>query len=52
MQTEKELEHTTVVDTSDLDDKKYLIAFKAEVDKLDISKLVNAPNNFNNFYKN
>ena len=48
----KELEHITVVDTSDLDDKKDLIAFKAEVDKLDISKLVNVPNSFNNFYKN
>ena len=48
----KELEHTTVVDTSDLDDKKDLIAFKAEVNKLDISKLVNVPNSLNNFYKN
>ena len=47
----KELEHATVVDTSDLDDKKDLIAFKAEVDKLDISKLVNVPNSLNNFYK-
>ena len=44
----KELEHATVVDTSDLDDKKDL---KAEVDKLDISKLVNVPNSLNNFYK-
>ena len=48
----KELEHTTVVDTSDLDDKKDLIAFKAEVNKLGISKLVNVPNSLNNFYKN
>ena len=35
-------------DTSDLAAKKDLIALKAEVDKLDIMKLVNFPNSLNN----
>ena len=37
--TKKELHHATGVDTSDSD----FIALKAEVDKLDIDKLVNVP---------
>ena len=41
--TKKELEHITGVDTSDLDAKKDFIALKAEVNKLDINKLVNVP---------
>ena len=41
--TKKELDHATGVDTSDLAAKKDLIALKAEVDKLDIYKLVNVP---------
>ena len=41
--TKKELEHATGVDTSDLAAKKYFIALKAEVGKLDINKLVNVP---------
>ena len=35
----EELDHATGVDTSDLASKKDFIALKAEVDKLDISKL-------------
>ena len=35
-----QLEHTTDIDTSDLAAKKDLIDLKAEVDKLDINKLV------------
>ena len=35
----EELDHATDVDTSDLASKKDFITFKAEVDKLDISKL-------------
>ena len=46
--TKKELEHATGVDTSDLAAKKYFIALKAEVDKLDINKLVNVPTSLNN----
>ena len=46
--TEKELNHATGVDTSDSAAKKYFIALKAEVDNLDINKLVNAPNSVNN----
>ena len=41
--TKKELDHATGVDTSDLAAKKDFIAFKAEVDKQDIKKLVNVP---------
>ena len=36
----KELEHATDVDTSDLAAKKHFTALKAEVDKLDINKLM------------
>ena len=39
--TKKELELSTGIDTSDLVAWKDLIALKAEVDKLDINKLVN-----------
>ena len=46
--TKKELEHATVIDTSDLAAKKNFIALKAEVDKLDINKLVNVPTGLNN----
>ena len=46
--TKKELDHATGVDTSDLAAKKYFIALKAEVNKLDINKLVNVPTSLNN----
>ena len=46
--TKKELGHTTVVDTSDLVVKKDFIALKADIDTLDINKLVNVPNSLNN----
>ena len=46
--TEKELDHTASVDTSDLVANKDCIALKAEVVKLDINKLVNVPNSLNN----
>ena len=48
MLLKKELEHATGFDTSDLAAKKHFIALKAEVDKLDIAKLVNFPTSFNN----
>ena len=38
--TEKELGHGTGADTSDLAAKNDFIAFKAEVDKVDVNKLV------------
>ena len=46
--TKKELEHATGIDTSDLAAKKDLFALKAEVDRLDINKLVNVPTSLNN----
>ena len=47
--TKKELDHATGVGTSDLDaKKKKFIALKAEVDKLDINKLVNVPTSLKN----
>ena len=46
--TKKESYHATGVDTSDLAAKKYFIALKAEVDKVDINKLVNVPTCLNN----
>ena len=46
--TKKELEHATGIDISDLATKKDFIALKAEVDKLDIKKLANAPTRLNN----
>ena len=39
--TKKELDHATGVDASDLAAKKGVIALKAEVDKPDITKLIN-----------
>ena len=46
--TKKELDQATGVDTSDLAARKDFIALKAEVDKLDINKLVNVPTSLNN----
>ena len=46
--TKKELEHATGVDTSDLVAKNDFIAVKAEVEKLDINKLVNISTSLNN----
>ena len=46
--TNKELEHTTETDTSDLTAKKDVIALKAEVDKLYVNRLVNVTTNLNN----
>ena len=46
--TKKELERATGLDTSDLSAEKDFIASKAEVDKIDINKLVNAPTSLNN----
>ena len=40
--------YATDVDTSDLAPKKDFIALKAEMDKLDINKLVNVPTTLNN----
>ena len=44
----KELDHVAGVDTSDLVDEKDFIAWKAELDKLEIAKLVNVPTSLNN----
>ena len=44
--TKNELNHATGVYTSDLAAKNDFIALKAEVDKLDIKKLVNVPTSF------
>ena len=46
--SKKELGHVTGVDTSDVADKKDVIALKTEVDKLNINKLVNVPTSLNN----
>ena len=46
--TKKELDHASGVDTSDLTAKKDFTALKAEVDKLDINKLMNVPTSLNN----
>ena len=45
--TKKELEHGTCADTA-LAAKKYFIALKTEIVKLDINKLVNVPASLNN----
>ena len=45
--TKKELDHATGVGTSDLAATKDFIALKAEVDKIDIIKLVNVPTSLN-----
>ena len=49
--TKKEPKDAIVVDTSNLAAKKDLIALKAEVKKLDLSKLVNGVSGLNNFQK-
>ena len=46
--TKKELDHATGVDRSDLAAKKNFIALKAEVEKLDIVKLINVIISLNN----
>ena len=46
--TKKQLDHSTAVDTSDLAVKKDFVALKAEIDKLDINKLVNVTTSLNN----
>ena len=46
--TKKELDYITGVDTSDLAAKTDFITLKAEVDKLDINKLVDVPTSLNN----
>ena len=46
--TKKELENATGIDPSDLAAKKYFIALRAEVNKLDINKLTNVPTSLNN----
>ena len=46
--TKKELEHATGIDTADVFAKKYFVALKAQVDKLDINKLTNVPTSLNN----
>ena len=45
---EKELDHASGVNTSDLAAAKDFVALKTEVDKLDIVKLVNVPPSLNN----
>ena len=47
--TQKELDHATGVDISDLAIKKDFIVFKAEVRKLDINKLVNFQTSLNSW---
>ena len=46
--TKKELENATGIDTSDLAAKEDFIAVKAEVDKLDITKLTSVQTSLNN----
>ena len=41
-------EHATSIDTSDLAAKKDFTALKADIDKIDISKLTNVPTSLNN----
>ena len=48
MLLKKELEHATVVDTSDLAAKRDFVAQKAEFGKLDLNKLVNVPTSLKN----
>ena len=45
--SKKELDHPTGVDVSDLAAKNDFIALKAEVENLDINKLVNVPTSLN-----
>ena len=46
--TNKELEHATGIDTSNLTAKSNFIALKAEIDKLDIDKFINVPTSLDN----
>ena len=46
--TKKELDHATGDDTIDEAAKKYFIALKAEVDKLDVNKLFNVTSSLDN----
>ena len=48
MQLKKELNNATDIDTADLAAESDFIALKAEVDKLEINKLVNVPTSLNN----
>ena len=48
MPLKTELDHATGVDTSGLASKGDFTGLKAEVDKLDINKLVNYPTSLNN----
>ena len=48
----KTLEHATGIDTSDLAAKGDYIALRAEVEKLDINKLVDIPTSSNNLETN
>ena len=50
--TKKELDLARGVDTSHLATKKDFIALKAELNKLDINKFVNAPTSLNNLKTN
>ena len=43
----KKIEHATGIDASHLAARKYLIALKAEVHKLDINELTNVPTSLN-----
>ena len=46
--TKKEVDHATGIDTSALAVKKDFTVLKAEVDKLNIAKLLNVPTSLNN----
>ena len=46
--TKEELDYATGVDTSDLGAERDFITLKAEVDKLDVTKLINVPTSLNN----
>ena len=48
----KELEHATGTDISDLAAKKDFISLKAEVNKIEITKMTNVPTSLNNLKTN
>ena len=50
--TKKELDRARGTDTCDLAAEKDFMALNAEVNKLDINKLVNVPTSFNIFLEN
>ena len=50
--TKKKLDYATGIDTSNLAAKKDFFALKAEIDKLDIHKLVNVPSSLINLKTN